>query len=367
MIWNWSSRAALLLVASTVAVTWAQTGYDYEVGLTALGEGRYGDAVTVFERASANPLQGTYPLYHLGKAHRCSGRDDAAKQAFEASFFAEDLGGRSDLLDARDRQLTDEPPPCADIPQVAPMPVAATSSIPLRPTTTAPRTTASASTTVPRITTSAATTTPEDVDVDVDEEREGRSVAAERAFANGCAEFEPLAPEEAMTSFREATELDPEHSSARLALQTAERLLDVLEAIRGHSIRRAAEVFLELAEPCNGKEFLPLVEEELRAAALRKAHQSFEARLDGNYEAAIGILEDAISGLEDRPNAHLYLGLYYYSQYILRGESKAELVDQARSHVSRALELDPNLKVDPRLVSPRLAKFVDEERNDHSR
>ncbi len=216
---------------------------------------------------------------------------------------------------------------------------------------------------MPRTTTSTATTTTEQVHVEIAE----RSIAAESAYANGCAEFEPLAPEEAMTSFREATELDPDHSSARLALQTAERLLDVLEAIRGRSIRRAAEIFLELAEPCVGREFLPLIEKELRAAALRKARQSVEARLDGNYEAAIEILEDAISGLEDRPNAHLYLGLYYYSQYILRGESKAELIDQARSRVSRALELDPNLKVDPRLVSPRLAKFVDEERNDHPR
>lgn len=350
MTWRWSSRATWLLVASTAAVTGAQTRSNYEVGLRALGDGRYGDAVTAFEQASTNPQQGTYPLYHLGKAHRCSGRDDAAKQAFEASFFAEDLGGRRDLLEARDRQLTDEPPPCANIPQVAPMPPAATTSIPRRPTTTVPRTTTSTTTS-----TSTATTTT------------GHSVAAERAYANGCAEFEPLAPEEAITSFREATELDPDHSSARLALQTAERLLDVLEAIRGHSIRRAAEIFLDLAEPCVGKEFLPLVEKELRAAALRKARQSVEARLDGNYEAAIEILEDAISGLEDRPNAHLYLGLYYYSQYILRGESKAELIDQARSRVSRALELDPNLKVDPRLVSPRLAKFVDEERNDHPR
>ena len=218
-------------------------------------------------------------------------------------------------------------------------------------------------TTVPRITTSTSTTTTEQVPVEIPDP----SVAAESAYANGCAEFEPLAPEEAMTSFREASELDPDHSSARLALQTAERLLDVLEAIRGHSIRRAAEIFLDLAEPCVGREFLPLVEKELRAAALRKAGQSVEARLDGNYEAAIEILEDAISALEDRPNAHLYLGLYYYAQYILRGESKAELIDQARSHVSRALELEPNLKVDPRLVSPRLAKFVDEERSDHSR
>jgi tetratricopeptide (TPR) repeat protein len=144
---DWRAGVLLLSVALLSPAHAFSQPAEYRSGLNALRTGRYREAAALFEKAvSQQPASESayYPYYHLGRTYRCLGDNARAQQYFEQSFILSELGRERELVEALDRQLTANPPPCDQIPMQripAASPVASTSTtssaLPTTTTTTA--------------------------------------------------------------------------------------------------------------------------------------------------------------------------------------------------------------------------------------
>lgn len=284
---------------------------DYQAGLDALRGERYRDAVRLLERAvsvKAGSESGYYPYFHLGRAHRCLGDDARAKAYFEQSFIFNEVAEERELIQALDKQLTKNPPACAQIPVHAGRIV---------PTVTIAADVKTSTTTVPFATTTVA-----------------------------------LPPTQTPKS-RLATLLE---EGRRLAdagqIQEARQKLDQAEQIA----RQDPEVLLLVGS--------------LEEKARKKARDAVVSQMQGRYDHAIAGLKDALPALPKRsqPTAHLFLAWAWYAKYLIGGEGKQELAAEARAQMRIALDLNPDLKADPRVVSPRLRELMDQvQREAHPR
>jgi tetratricopeptide (TPR) repeat protein len=209
------------------------------------------------------------------------------------------------------------------------------------------------------------------------EERQRAAQTAGRLVQEGQQLFSQKEFEKARAKFAAALEADPSHRDAQAGLTRASEALaaslsqaekqqrvaaDLEEArsLAKQSRIRPAMEKLNAAEALAGKssEVLSL-SGAIRESARLKARQGVALHLQGRHAEATADLEDALAALSDRPAAYLYLAVAYYARYLTGGEKEDALAQKARSAMRDALRLDPQVKTDPRLVSPRIRAALD--------
>lgn len=126
---------------------------------------------------------------------------------------------------------------------------------------------------------------------------------------------------EAMKAFKQALELDPEHTGAYLDMG----LVSMAEA----KAPEAEKFFLRVLEITKDQEYEVLNQQREQAYF----YLGQIAVLDGRFEDAVGFLKEALRTRRDASDTYLYLGRAYHGL----GET-----DAAIEWVNTALRLDPN-------------------------
>jgi len=210
------------------------------------------------------------------------------------------------------------------------------------------------------------------------EARQRAAQSSGRLFQEGRQLFEQKKFEEAREKFAAVLEVDPNHKEARAwqtrasdslaaSLSQAEKQkrvesdLQEARALAAQKRIRPAMEKLKAAEALAGpggpggkSPEIATLSVEIRASARQKARGAVASQLQGKHDQAIADLEDALAALADRPAAHLYLAVAYYARYLTGGEKEESLAQKARAAMREARALDPRVKSDPRLVSPRI-------------
>ena len=134
--------------------------------------------------------------------------------------------------------------------------------------------------------------------------------------------------------------------------ETRRETADVPELdLRLHELREECEV--RLAPPVVDP--APAAVEKRPPIDRRRLERGLAVYLEGDFQAAIALLEALRADHPDSARLRLLLGMALHGAWVAGGETDDAMIEGARAAVARAASLDPTLVPDPALCPPRVA------------